>query len=55
MECKYCGSKDLKQQGNLIIGKDREEDWAEDFLDKQLYTCNNCGATVTYDIKKTTN
>ena len=48
MECKGCGSKDIKKQGYVIVGKDRKEDWAREFLNIKVYTCKNCKGTFNY-------
>ncbi len=48
MTCKNCGSSNIERQGFVIVGPDRQEDWASDFLDDKMYTCLDCKDTFIY-------
>jgi len=48
MECKSCGSTNLDMQGSAVVGSDRTEDWAKDFLNDEMYTCLDCMGTFIY-------
>uniref|UniRef100_A0A6M3JHN0 Uncharacterized protein n=1 Tax=viral metagenome TaxID=1070528 RepID=A0A6M3JHN0_9ZZZZ len=48
MDCKSCGSTNLDMQGSAIVGSDRTESWAKDFLDDMMYTCLDCKSTFIY-------
>ena len=49
MECKNCGSTNLNQQGYAIVGSDRDENWAKEFLNDKMYTCLDCKGTFIYE------
>jgi len=48
MTCKNCGSTNLELHGYAIIGIDRSEDWAKEFLSDKMYTCLDCKGTFLY-------
>ena len=48
MTCKNCGSSNIERQGFVIVGPDRQEDWASGFLDDKMYTCLDCKDTFIY-------
>lgn len=53
MKCKNCDSNDMFSNGDLIIGKDRDNEDFEEFLNLELWTCNECHSTFTYDKEAT--
>ncbi len=52
MRCENCGGKNLDQQGSAIVGPDRNEAWASEFLDHKIYTCLTCKGTFIYKEEK---
>lgn len=48
MECKSCGSKNIEKQGYAVVGQDRKEEWASEFLNDKMYTCQDCRGTFCY-------
>lgn len=48
MTCKKCGCGDLEMHGSVIIGKDRNQEWAKKYLKNMIYTCMSCGNTLGF-------